>query len=141
MKPSSFSKRKMTVTTTKNEGEKEQPLAPCVFLSLPEGVLYSIAAFAAPRFERAHLLCYKFALVCHSLHSAVDTSLHGVWKAILSSDYQGSESHHGSSTTGPNSSSRRPSKRLRRSPKDSVAASHQLLIERTGFENKQHLST
>lgn len=85
--------------------------------------------------EHTSSLCHRLAQTCHAFNSAVDTGLHNVWSAILAQDYQDQESHRGSTTSSSRQSPRRTSKRLRRSAKDSVAASHQLLIERTGISH------
>jgi len=111
------------------DGEGARPV--CILLTLPEVILHSIISYAAPRFERSNFLCHRLAPTCYALHSAVDTGLHNVWSAVLAQDYQGEESNNARNSS--RQSPRRASKRLRRSPKELVEASHQLLIERTGI--------
>lgn len=104
----------------------------CILLTLPEPLLQSIIFYAAPRFERAQLLCHRLGLTCRALFSAVDEGLHNVWAAIHLEDYETdgtSNVRRGGKSTSPT----RASKRLRRSPKDTVASSHLLLIERTSI--------
>lgn len=103
----------------------------CSFLTLPEVILHLIISYAAPRFERGKFLCHTLAPTCHSLHSAVEKGLHNVWSAILAQDYLDQGTNNGSSSG--QQPPRRASKRLRRSAKESVAASHQLLTERTSI--------
>lgn len=105
----------------------------CILLTLPEPLLQSIIFFAAPRFERAQLLCHRLGLTCRSLFSAVDEGLHNVWAAIHLDDYETDDADNARRKGGKSTSPTRASKRLRRSPKDTVAASHLLLIERTSI--------
>ena len=118
--------------STSDYEESSQLLSDCILLTLPEPLLEKIIFYAAPRFERAQLLCHRLGLTCRALFSAVDEGLHNVWAAIHLEDYEtdgtGSARRGGKST-----SPTRASKRLRRSPKDTVAASHLLLIERTSI--------
>ena len=105
----------------------------CILLTLPEPLLQSIIFYAAPRFERAQLLCHRLGLTCRSLFSAVDEGLHNVWAAIHLDDYETDNADNARRKGGKSTSPIRASKRLRRSPKDTVAASHLLLIERTSI--------
>lgn len=115
-----------------DDKDSSQLQSDCVLLTLPEPLLQSIIFYAAPRFERAQLLCHRLGLTCRALFSAVDEGLHNVWAAIHLEDYETDDT--GSARRGGKSTSpTRASKRLRRSPKDTVAASHLLLIERTSI--------
>mmetsp|Transcript_26434 Transcript_26434/g.76292 ORF Transcript_26434/g.76292 Transcript_26434/m.76292 type:complete len:329 (-) Transcript_26434:49-1035(-) len=113
-----------------SDDEDRPQLPDCTLLTLPEPLLQSIIFYAAPRFERANLLCHRLGLTCRSFFSAVDEGLHNVWSAVHLEDY---ETDGANARTGGKSSPTRASKRLRRSPKDTVAASHLLLIERTSI--------
>ena len=102
--------------------DASQTQCSCIFLTLAEGTIHSILSYAAPRYQRAHLLC-QLGLTCHSMSLAVRDGFHLVWKAIHLQDYGAANP----------AVSRRTSKRLCRSPKANVKASHMAVIERTLF--------
>ena len=120
------------MSTSDDDEDPSQLLSDCILLTLPEPLLQSIIFYAAPRFERAQLLCHRLALTCRALFSAVDEGLHNVWAAIHLADYE-TDNSSSAGRRGKSASPTRASKRLRRSPKDTVAASHLLLIERTSI--------
>ena len=114
-----------------SDDEDQPQWSDCILLTLPEPLLQSVIFYAAPRFERAHLLCHRLGLTCRSFFSAVDEGLHNVWSAVHLEDYETDEAK---ARAGSKSSpTRRASKRIRRTKKDNVAASHLLLIERTSI--------
>ena len=119
------------IAMSHDSDDEDQPQwSDCTLLTLPEPLLQSVIFYAAPRFERAHLLCHRLGLTCRSFFSAVDEGLHNVWSAVHLEDYETDEAK---ARAGSKSSPTRSSKRLRRSSKDTVAQSHLLLIERTSI--------
>ena len=66
--------------------DASQTQCSCIFLALAEGTIHSILSYAAPRYQRAHLLC-QLGLTCHPMSKAVREGFHLVWKAIHLQDY------------------------------------------------------
>jgi hypothetical protein len=123
-------KRKATTTSsalhkdTVSQTTKNQE--PFQIWELPEVLLYNIASFIAPPTKRANFLCHSIAPLCKASHRVILEESHSknLWDLVLKGDY-GIDPHSHECQT------RRSSKRLKRSPVDTVKEAQKLLVDNT----------